>query len=86
VITNLQTLGTFLSAVRLLVIPPPTGTYDPDSECWVRCPESLYAPDEICEILRFLRAGGRLLAFSYRFGDSFTQTKPRPALAALAVS
>jgi len=35
---------------------------------------SLFDVDEICQILSFLRSGGRLLAFAYRFGDSFTRT------------
>ena len=63
-----------LSRARLLVIPPPTGKYDPDGECWRQNPASLLTPDEICRILEYLRQGGRLLAFAYRFGDSFTQT------------
>ena len=63
-----------LSHARLLVIPPPTGKYNPGGECWRQDAPSLLAPDEICHILEYLRQGGRLLAFAYRFGDSFTQT------------
>jgi hypothetical protein len=57
---------------RLLVLPPPTGTYDPVEECWQPVPESLLSAAEVDAILRFLADGGRLLAFAYRFGDSFT--------------
>ncbi|HRZ38538.1 MAG TPA: hypothetical protein P5534_19520 [Candidatus Paceibacterota bacterium] len=60
--------------LRLLVVPPPTGTYDPPNECWRRDPTTLFETDEIRTIIRFLNAGGRLLVFGYRFGDSFTQT------------
>ena len=64
----------FLPETRLLVIPTPTGAYDQVNECWQREPAALFESDEICHILGFLRNGGRLLAFAYRFGDSFTQT------------
>ncbi len=63
-----------LSLTRLLVIPPPTGRYNMDDECWRQDAASLFTPEEICQILDYLRQGGRLLAFAYRFGDSFTQT------------
>jgi len=63
-----------LAPARLLVIPPPTGQYNPGGECWRLDPAALFTPDEICQILDYLRRGGRVLAFAYRFGDSFTQT------------
>ena len=63
-----------LPHTQLLVIPTPTGAYDAVSECWRRDRASLFEPDEIFDILGFLKNGGRLLAFAYRFGDSFTQT------------
>ena len=63
-----------LSRARLLVVPPPTGKYNPGGECWRQDATSLFSPDEISQILHYLRQGGRLLAFAYRFGDSFTQT------------
>ena len=63
-----------LSHARLLVLAPPTGKYNPGGECWRQDTTSWFTPDEICHILEYLRQGGRLLAFAYRFGDSFTQT------------
>ena len=63
-----------LPLARLLVIPPPTGRYDLKRERWKRERSSLITPAEVCSILSFLESGGRLLAFAYRFGDSFTQT------------
>ena len=71
---NERPLTRLLSQANLLVIPPPTGRYHARKECWAPEPESLFADDEIQDILAFLREGGRLLAFAYRFGDSFTQT------------
>ena len=67
-------LQTHLEASRLLIIPPPVGRYDARRERW-RCESSsLFTPDEVCAVLRFLHGGGRLLAFAYRFGDAFTET------------
>ena len=63
-----------LHRARLLVLPPPTGYYDPTQEHWERLATSLLTASEIRDILRFLDEGGRLLAFAYRFGDAFTQT------------
>ena len=63
-----------LSGVDLLVIPPPTGAYNPLKESWRPQLGSTFSSDEILEISRFVYHGGRLLAFAYRFGDSFTQT------------
>ena len=64
-------------ALRLLVIPPPTGSYDPTEECWRRDPTTLFETDEFQTILRYVHGGGRILAFTYRFGDSFTQINRR---------
>jgi hypothetical protein len=72
--TNGQPLISLLRDARLLVIPPPTGRYDVRKERWRQDRSSLFTPAEVCAILKFLDAGGRLLAFAYRFGDSFTQT------------
>ncbi len=62
-----------LSQTDLLVIPPPTGTYDPAGECWRPHPATLFTAKELFALLEFLSEGGRLLAFAYRFGDAFTQ-------------
>jgi hypothetical protein len=67
-------LGAGLRETRLLVIPPPTGTYDWRYERWLHDPGSLFSPADIETILRYLLFGGRLLAFAYRFGDDFTRT------------
>ena len=75
--TNERPLSRFLAESQLLVIPPPTGRYQPHRQCWVSEPPGLFTAGEIQDILDFLRAGGRLLAFAYRFGDSFTGTNLR---------
>ena len=69
-----QALAPLLRGARLLVIPPPVGRYEARRERWRRQPHSLFNSDEVRELLGFLHGGGRLLAFAYRFGDSFTQT------------
>ena len=63
-----------LADARLLVLPTPTGYYNPAREQWEPLASSLLTAFEVREILRFLEGGGRLLAFAYRFGDAFTQT------------
>lgn len=72
-----QPLSARLATATLLVVPPPTGRFDPQKQCWLCDRTSLFTPDEIHQILAFLQNGGRLLACSYRFGDSFTQTNLR---------
>ncbi|MFC2146685.1 restriction endonuclease, partial [Acidobacteriota bacterium] len=60
-----------------LVIPPPTGSFKMISIFggeWIQDDGSMLTRDEINGILTFLNSGGRLLAFSYRFGDSFSKT------------
>ena len=74
---NERPLGRLLAQAKLLVVPPPTGRYHARKECWQAQSASLFTPEEIQDILAFLRQGGRLLAFAYRFGDSFTQTNLR---------
>jgi len=69
-----QPLGRFLGRTTLLVIPPPTGFYDKSDQVWKAHAQSLFSGQEIVEILSFIHGGGRLLAFGYRFGDSFTRT------------
>jgi len=71
---NGQAINEALSGISLLIVPPPTGTYDEKHERWCRHSSGLFQPDEIATILRFLQQGGSLLLFAYRFGDSFTQT------------
>jgi hypothetical protein len=67
-------LVTQLVTCRLLVIPPPTGTYDARKERWRFQRATRFTREEVRAVLGFVRAGGRLLAFGYRFGDSFTET------------
>lgn len=74
VATGSRSLTDLLPEARLLVIPPPTGTYHPRRECWRPRVASFFTARELEAVLAFVHAGGRLLAFSYRFGDSFTQT------------
>jgi len=74
---NEKPLGKFLPRARLLVVPPPTGRYNPRKERWDAHRTSLFTAEEVQDILEFLRNGGRLLAFAYRFGDSFTQANLR---------
>ena len=57
---------------KLLVIPPPTGHYDRQRQRWRPAPELHFTVQEIRAIVDFVASGGRLLAFAYRFGDSFT--------------
>jgi hypothetical protein len=63
-----------LRYARLLVLPPLTGRYDARRECWRCDPGTLFSREHVQAIVDFLQAGGSLLAFAYRFGDSFTQT------------
>lgn len=72
-----------LSHACLLVVPPPTGYYDPPRQTWQRLASSLFTPSEVRDILRFINGGGRLLAFAYRFGDSFTRTNLQDLFALL---
>jgi len=72
--TQHRPISEALQESSLLVIPPPTGIYDEKRERWKKHISALFTPEDIGHILRFLQSGGRLLAFAYRFGDSFTQT------------
>ncbi|MGE3312928.1 MAG: hypothetical protein AB7O66_23410 [Limisphaerales bacterium] len=65
-------LGDGIRHADLLILPPPTGGYDPGEECWQPLPDTRLTAAEVEVVLRFLADGGRLLAFAYRFGDSFT--------------
>jgi hypothetical protein len=72
-----------LSDARLLVIPPPTGFYNAAKECWTLQPQFLFTNENVRDILNFLQAGGRLLAFAYRFGDWFTRSNLREVVSPL---
>lgn len=61
-----------LPHAQLLVLPPPTGRYDPVKERWHRLASSRFTPQELQSVLEFLKGGGRLFALAYRFGDAFT--------------
>jgi hypothetical protein len=70
-------LSTSLSRTRLLVIPPPTGEYNRSRKCWNPRSDLLFTGGDIQDVLKFVQDGGRLLAFGYRFGDSFTRSNLR---------
>ena len=72
-----------LSSASLLVLPPPTGVYNATAESWKADRSALLTPQDILAITRFLDQGGSLLAFAYRFGDSFTQSNLSQLFAAL---
>jgi len=72
--TGRAAFGAQLATCRLLVIPPPTGTYDARKERWRFQRAARFTREEVRAVLGFVRSGGRLLAFGYRFGDSFTET------------
>ena len=72
--TEGESLVQRLPRANLLVLPPPTGRYDERRQRWRPNRSSLFTSQELSATLSFLQTGGRLLAFAYRFGDSFTQT------------
>jgi hypothetical protein len=72
-----RSFGTSLSRARLLVIPTSTGEYNHSRKCWNPRPELLFTSDDIRDVVNFVQNGGRLLAFGYRFGDSFTRSNLR---------
>lgn len=75
--TGSESLRAHLATSRLLIIPPPTGRYDSRKERWRAERSALFTREEVRAVLSCLRNGGRLLAFAYRFGDSFTQANLR---------
>jgi hypothetical protein len=81
--TGLERLPKLLSRARLLVIPPPAGCYNSLKRCWMPASQALFNAETIGEVLRFVQDGGRLLAFAYRFGDSFTASNMRELMAPL---
>jgi hypothetical protein len=72
--------GTSLKGVKALVIPPPVGNLDTDTATWRPDPTALFRLREVQAVLDFLWHGGRVLAFSYRGGDSFTASNLREVL------
>lgn len=66
-----------LEDVDLLIIPPPAGQFNRQTSEWEPLQSSLFTESDIEKILGFVNGGGRLLAFSYRFGDSFAKTNLR---------
>jgi hypothetical protein len=81
--TGGQHLTQLLAQARLLVVPPPTGCYNARKEAWMPLSTSLFAPEEIAAVLRFVHKGGRLFLSAYRFGDSFTHTNLRELISPL---
>jgi len=81
--TNGESLAQHLPKAKLLVLPSPTGRYDVRRERWRCDPSTLFAQQHVQATLNFLESGGSLLAFAYRFGDSFTQTNLGDIFAAL---
>lgn len=72
--TTAAPLADLLPHARLLVIPPPTGSYRPRTERWAAEPTAQFAARDLSRVLRFVHDGGRLLVFAYRFGDSFSHS------------
>ena len=72
--TGRESLLGHLPSSQLLVLPPPTGSYDSRKERWREQRSARFTREEVRAVLGYLQDGGRLLAFAYRFGDSFTQT------------
>jgi len=81
--SGLEPLPDLLNRARLLVVPPSTGRYNTAKKCWQPQPDALFTAEHIRDILRFVQEGGRLLAFAYRFGDSFTNSNLRELLSPL---
>lgn len=59
---------------KIIVIPPPAGTFNRAESQWEPLPAHFFTESDVERILEFVHAGGRLLAFSYRFGDSFAKS------------
>ncbi len=66
-----------LAGARALIIPPPAGKFKVTSIFggdWIPDHDKYYSGEEIDAVLSYVETGGSLLAFSYRFGDTFTKT------------
>ena len=63
-----------LDETDLLVIPSPAGKFNRKDSLWEPSHETRFIETDIESILDYVRKGGRLIAFSYRFGDSFSKT------------
>ena len=72
-ITEPLTLSNIRGAAAI-VISPPTGVFDPETSTWLHSPFTLFSGEEVHSILSYLEAGGRLIVFSYRWGDAFTKS------------
>lgn len=72
--TGEESLRSHLHGCQFLIVPTPTGSYQSAKEVWRKERCALFTAEEISGILNFLRCGGRLMTFAYRFGDSFTKT------------
>jgi hypothetical protein len=70
-------LSNSLSRTRLLVVPTSTGEYNRSRKCWNARSDLLFTGEDIRDVMNFVQDGGRLLAFGYRFGDSFTRSNLR---------
>lgn len=72
-----------IETASAVVIPPPTGRFNSVASKWESAQASLLTGEEIAGVLSYLERGGRLLAFSYRFGDAFTKANLGVLFAAL---
>ena len=63
-----------LETMPLLVIPSPAGRFNRQYSRWEPSKDTRFKEPDIESILDYVRNGGRLIAFSYRFGDSFAKT------------
>ncbi len=72
--TGGEPLLNHLPRAQMLVLPPPVGRYVARLERWRAEPTTLFTGQEVSAVLNYLDEGGSLLAFAYRFGDSFTQS------------
>jgi hypothetical protein len=77
VATSNRLVPATLARARLVIIPPPTGEYNRAQKVWEPNTDLMFSGDEAHSLLEFVRNGGRLLAFGYRFGDSFTRSNAR---------
>jgi hypothetical protein len=77
VASGIWPLVELLPNASMLVLPPPTGVYSAPRERWQASASSRFSARLIEDLLAYVHHGGRLLAFSYRCGDWFTETNLR---------
>jgi hypothetical protein len=70
-----------LPRARLLVLPPPTGYYDPAKERWEPLDNSLLSAAEVGDILRFLDHVLTWLLADDTIESQATRAEPRPEAA-----